>query len=184
MTLKKLWYCLFSLLLGSGLGAGCSKEDGQVDCSQVTLSFSMAVTDSECGLAQGSISISPDNGADIIRYRIDDQPFKSSSTFRNLRPGQYSVTVENANGCSQSQEVLVRSGISFKESVEPIIAKSCAISSCHDGSGNIDYRVFSNFNPADMKARTQSRNMPKEGTLTQEEIDAIACWVDDGAHNN
>jgi len=35
-----------------------------------------------------------------------------------------------------------------------------------------------------MKARTQSRNMPKEGTLTQAEIDAIGCWVDDGALNN
>jgi hypothetical protein len=132
----------------------------------------------------GVIDIVPANGADIVRFRIDQQSFTTSSTFGGLRPGKYLITVENADGCSESQEVLVRSGISFKESVEPIILKSCAISGCHDGSGNIDYRVFSNFNPADMKARTQTRNMPKEGTLTQGEIDAIACWVDDGARNN
>ena len=64
----------------------------------------------------------------------------------------------------------LQSGISYKEVVEPIIRKSCAISGCHDGISNVDYRVFSNFNPTDMKARTQSRNMPKEGSLTQVEI--------------
>lgn len=184
MIPKRLWYCLFASLLGSGFGAGCSKEAEKVDCSLVNLAFSVSVTDSECGFAQGLIAITPANGIAISRFQIDDQPFTSSGTFSNLAPGKYSVTVENDDGCSQSQTVFVKSGISFKESVEPIIAKSCAISSCHDGSGNIDYRVFSNFNPADMKARTQSRNMPKEGTLTQEEIDAIACWVDDGASNN
>jgi hypothetical protein len=26
--------------------------------------------------------------------------------------------------------------------------------------------------------------MPKQGSLTQDEIDAIVCWVDDGALNN
>ena len=68
--------------------------------------------------------------------------------------------------------------------MQPIIETYCAIPACHDGTGNIDFRVFSNLNPGDMKARTQSGNMPKEGSLTPEQIEAIACWADDGGKNN
>ncbi|NND33913.1 MAG: hypothetical protein HKN76_15095 [Saprospiraceae bacterium] len=164
--------------------SGCSKENANVDCSSENLSFTLSIVDSDCGLASGAISVVPDPGADIVRYRLNEEPYTSSGNFSDLKPGLYLISVENEDGCSIAKEVLIRSGISFKESVRPIILKSCAISGCHDGVGNVDYRVFSNFNPADMKARTQSRNMPKEGTLTQEEIDAIACWVDDGALNN
>jgi len=162
----------------------CNKEESKVDCSQEVFSFEVNVLDSECGLAQGAIEIVSKASSNIVRYRLDDGAFSTSATFHDLLPGFYTVSIENVDGCTASREVLIRSGISFKESVEPIIRKSCAISSCHDGSGNVDYREFSNFNPSDMKARTQSRNMPKEGTLTQAEIDAIGCWVDDGALNN
>jgi len=31
---------------------------------------------------------------------------------------------------------------------------------------------------------TQTRRMPKDGTLTSAEIEAIRCWVDNGALNN
>ena len=169
--------CLLTVL-------GCSKEETTVDCNAVNLRFSTQVTDSECGVAQGIIEVIPSAGADILRYKIDDRPFQPSGLFTDLKPGNYIVTVENAAGCSYSENVLIRSGISFRESVQPIIETYCAIPACHDGTGNIDFRVFDNLNPADMKARTQSGNMPKEGSLTPEQIEAIACWADDGGKNN
>ncbi|NND07255.1 MAG: hypothetical protein HKN87_12825 [Saprospiraceae bacterium] len=175
---------LFRTLIIFLVVAGCDNETSRVDCENIILSFEVQIVDSECGLAQGSIVVIPEVGSGIMRFKLDDGPFSSVGSFRDLLPGVYSITVENADGCFSSKDVLVRSGISYKDEVEPIIRVSCAISGCHDGISNVDYRVFSNFNPGDMKARTQSRNMPKEGTLTQDEIDAIACWVDDGALNN
>lgn len=182
--MKKILATPLFLAILSMVLSGCGKEDAVVDCSQANLNFSVNLTNSECGVAQGSITVIPAAGSNIMRYRLNEGSFTTAATFGSLTPGQYTITVENSDGCMMSEKVLIRSGISFKTSVEPIIAKSCAISNCHDGSGNIDYRIFTNFNPTDMKARTQSRNMPKEGTLTQDEIDAIACWVDDGALNN
>ena len=173
---------LLALLLC--LNFACSKDSAELDCSQVNLTFSTSITNTPCGVANGSIIVTPDPGLNIVRYKLDDQAFQNSGEFTSLTPGEYMITVENEEGCSKSSLVVIRSGISFKTSVAPIIAKSCAISACHDGSGNIDYRVFANLNPADMKARMQSGNMPKVGSLTKEEIDAIACWVDDGAMNN
>jgi len=35
-----------------------------------------------------------------------------------------------------------------------------------------------------IRSRTQSRSMPLIGSLTLEEIDAFACWIDDGALDN
>jgi hypothetical protein len=181
--MQQYWILIGAVLI-LDLFTGCSKENVPKDCTLANLGFTVEASNSACGVAQGSIQVIPGSGSEIVRYKLNDEPFKNAGSFGSLRPGEYLITVENADGCSQSQKVVLRSGISFKASVQPIIAKSCAIPNCHDGSGNIDYRIFTNFNPADMKARTQSRNMPKEGSLTDAEIEAIACWVDDGALNN
>jgi len=76
--------------------------------------------------------------------------------------------------------------VSFLQSVSPIIQRSCAVSGCHAGDQPPDWRVFSNIQDKAqlIKIRTQNRTMPKIGTLTQEEIDLIACWVDQGALDN
>lgn len=182
--MNKIFIFHFPTLLIWLTVAGCGKEDTAVDCSQANLNFTVNITHSSCGTAQGSIVVTPAAGAQMIRYKLNEGSFTNSGMFGSLNPGEYTIMVENAEGCSRTEKVLIRSGISFEESVQPIIAKSCAIDSCHDGIGNLDYRIFSNFNPPEMKARTQSGNMPKEGTLTPDEIDAIACWVDDGALNN
>lgn len=35
-----------------------------------------------------------------------------------------------------------------------------------------------------IRSRTQNWSMPLVGSLTQEEIDAFACWIDDGFLDN
>ena len=46
--------------------------------------------------------------------------------------------------------------------------------------------IFANVqgNAGQIKTLTGNRTMPAEGSLTQAEIDMIACWVDDGAVAN
>lgn len=77
-------------------------------------------------------------------------------------------------------------GTSWINNIRPIMTESCALTGCHDGSIQVDLRVYAtakSYAPK-MKEFTQDRSMPFDGSLEQSKIDLIACWVDDGALNN
>jgi hypothetical protein len=62
--------------------------------------------------------------------------------------------------------------------------KNCATTGCHNGvSRSNDFREYTSAKTFanSIKSKTQDRSMPFDGTLTQDQIDLIACWVDDGA---
>lgn len=83
---------------------------------------------------------------------------------------------------------------SFVGDIRPIIETKCAISSCHNGDmGNdLNWNNFAAFHAraasGEVKFRVTKGIMPPSnshgGPLTQEQIDAIACWSDQGALNN
>jgi len=75
--------------------------------------------------------------------------------------------------------------ISYASVISPIISQNCK--PCHfDGSQLPDLSNYNSISTnADLiKSVTQNKSMPKNGSLTQDEIDAIACWIDNGALNN
>ena len=76
--------------------------------------------------------------------------------------------------------------VSFETDIAPIIENNCAISGCHGGNISPDLRNFSTIQARAnrIKIRTQNRTMPRGRSLTQMEIDQIACWVDGGALDN
>lgn len=79
--------------------------------------------------------------------------------------------------------------VSFQNDIKPIIETNCLInnSSCHGMNPSLpNWAVFSEVQSraATIKAKTQDRSMPKIGSLTQIQIDLIACWVDNGAKDN
>jgi len=79
------------------------------------------------------------------------------------------------------------STVTFSSVIQPIINTSCAITGCHvPGTGRANFLNFNEIqnNAAGIKSRTQSRDMPRIGSLTQLQIDQIGCWVDEGALNN
>lgn len=80
------------------------------------------------------------------------------------------------------------SEITYAQNVEPIIEANCAVSSCHiPGTGLPNFRVFSTVQALaqEIKFRTGTRDMPRGGgTLSNDEINTIACWVDAGAPDN
>ena len=166
---------------------GGDTEPEAIDCANAGLVVSVvSSTDTSCGASGGMIEVAASGGYGGYKYQINDSEFQTNGIFNGLGPGKYIVSVTDSEGCLVSVDAQLYSGISFAESIQPIIETNCAISGCHDGSGNVDYRVFQNLknNPTDIKSRTQSGDMPRNGTLTQMEIDMIACWVDDGALNN
>lgn len=82
-------------------------------------------------------------------------------------------------------EVPCATDISFSATIRPIIDNNCI--QCHNGTVHpFDFRIFDivHNNAPTIKELTQARIMPKEGSLTSEEIALIGCWVDNGALNN
>lgn len=73
---------------------------------------------------------------------------------------------------------------SFSGQVEPIIQNNCV--SCHNGSQPPNLTSYSRIsNNSDIiKSVVITRRMPLGGSLSNEEIDAIKCWVDNGTQDN
>ena len=82
----------------------------------------------------------------------------------------------------------------FSEDIQPIIQTKCAVSGCHNGDmgPDLNWTDFDEFHKRAssglVKYRVTHRIMPPAespaGALTQEQINAIACWADQGALNN
>ena len=148
---------------------------------------SVNLMEAGCGTNLGQIEVIASEGVAPYSYMLDMGADQSENIFVQLPAGQYQVTVKDANGCEFNLDALLTSGVSYKDQVGPIIMNSCSVLGCHDGSSaQPDFRTLANVQSvsAGIKSRTQSGNMPKTGSLTQEEIDLIACWVDDGALDN
>ena len=72
----------------------------------------------------------------------------------------------------------------YQSAIRPIIEGVCI--ECHNGSQLPDFRTFEAVQQNALKIKQQvvARTMPQVGTLSNTEIEAISCWVDQGAKNN
>lgn len=86
--------------------------------------------------------------------------------------------------------------VSFDMDIQPIIDSNCAIvgdGGCHNGGNgpDLDWRVFSNFQDHAIQVEdrvqrpvTAEGHMPKIGTITDDQIKLLVCWVRQGAKDN
>ena len=79
--------------------------------------------------------------------------------------------------------------VSLENDVMPILLAQCTFSGCHNGDlgASRDWTEKSTViaKAAGIKGRTQTGSMPRSpGVLSQNQIDLIACWVDNGALDN
>lgn len=151
-------------------------------------SFTVTATQTEpsgCTTSEGEIEVSADGGG-TYEFSINGGAFSSSMTFGSLERGSYDVAARDEQGCTTSTTVEVLSGITLSGHVQPIIDTNCAIPTCHGGTQAPDFRVKSNIlaNASNIALRTGNGSMPPAGTLDQDLIDTIACWVADGAADN
>ena len=166
---------------------GCAIE-GVVTVENATgVNATVSTTESGCGESEGSITVMATGGPEPYSYRLGAGPAQADPKFSALEQGVYTITVSDNDGCSTVLSTTVNSGISFAGAVEPIIQANCIFPNCHGGNPSLpDFRNFSELKNAraNVKAFTQSGFMPRNGSLTAAEKQAIACWVDDGAPNN
>lgn len=156
------------------------------------LGFSVETTleaDSECVGGNGTVTINAVGDNEPFLYKLADGTFTDNNTFTGLDEGNHVIIVKDNSDCSVSLTVTIPrgdTGTSWANDIKPIIESSCALSGCHNGGTQLDLRVYENAkdNADKIREYTQSGYMPFEGSITQEEIDLIACWVDDGAVEN
>jgi hypothetical protein len=75
---------------------------------------------------------------------------------------------------------------SFSATILPLFNTSCNLSGCHDGPNAAQLNTFQvvHDNATQIRASISSGRMPKGGTLTTAQKNAIYCWIDNGAKNN
>lgn len=153
-------------------------------------SFTMSAEvsqDAGCGGDAGIVEVVVSGGSGSYSYEIDGSDMGTSSTLTNVPYGNHVLTAIDEVSCSDELDIYVSSGISYSASVASIIENNCAIDGCHVSGNSIpDFSSFATIqsNADKIKELTQNKSMPRNGSLTQAEIDAIACWVDDGALDN
>jgi len=95
------------------------------------------------------------------------------------------------------KQCVLNSTVSFSNDIKPIITSNCAIQGqndkCHNGDNGADlnWTVLSNFqqHAQEVKRRIQlpqsnADHMPREGAITDQQIQLIICWVEQGAQDN
>lgn len=168
---------------------GCTADLVNVTVEAGNLSFTHdVVEDTDCSGGNGSVSINILQGEGPFLYRIDNGEFQEQSSFHNLRAGQYEVTLR-AGECTSRFDLTIpkgNTGTSWNGDVLPLIKNNCALSGCHNGVTRPDLRVYATAKhyASQIKTLTADRSMPFTGSITRQEIDLLACWVDEGAVEN
>ena len=183
--------------LSAGTYTGAVRdENGCEDSGSFTIdpaegAISVATSADEisgCGSANGQVTVTATGGVGALMYRLVGGTFGSENVFTGLTAGDHEFEVMDEDGCVSSRTESVLSGTSYANAIAPILEANCDGSSCHIGGSSLpDWSDLSvvQAHAESIKTRTANGSMPRDSReLTQEEIDLIACWVDDGALAN
>lgn len=143
-----------------------------------------------CGTLDGSIKVNVSDQVGQVTYSIPGVGSQvDNPVFSGLGIGTYTVTAVDAEGCEViTNPIEILSGISFSENIVPIIRANCQTnSSCHVSGGvspNFDSENVILNRSERIRARTSAGTMPPRRSLSQDLIDDIVCWANDGALAN
>ena len=98
----------------------------------------------------------------------------------------YSCVYHDTDPVVSSEPTFSCDSISWTKHIQPIMASSCAVTGCHDGITRLDWREYEEVKKfaQSVKSKTQDRSMPVGGSLSTQQIEVIACWVNKGAPHN
>lgn len=138
-------------------------------CNGVTITVSAATTNATpCASPNnGTITVTA-AGSTGLTYSINGTNFQAGNVFSNVAAGNYTVTVKNANGCTQTAGATVgavAAGPLFA-AVKAIIQNNCL--GCHSGAAPIGGRDWSvDCNVVANGANIKTRTVDQAGTATQ-----------------
>jgi len=104
---------------------GCQVTSTIVITEPTIVAYTFASTSENCGLSDGTITLTGSGGTGALQYSIDaGVSFQPSSLFTGLVTGSYDIVVEDANGCQTTgTETIIGSGgatITSTPLVEPL----------------------------------------------------------------
>jgi len=110
--------------------------NGNTNVSQASLlSFtSIVVTDVSCGgVPDGTITVNVANGANPLSYSLDGGPLQASNVFNGLSANTYSITVQDNNTCTiTNNNVVVNSATAM--TIDNIVPVDASCNGLADGS--------------------------------------------------
>lgn len=157
--------------------------------SDLTATFN-TTSDTECSSGNGQVVFSPTGGAPPYQLKFQNTIIENSLELKGLEHGIHQASIIDSQLCEFVMGVSISKGItntSWSLDIKPIIDMRCAKPLCHvAGTGRSDLSKFSNVQQLalQIKSRTQNSSMPFDEPMASNEIQLIACWVDDGATNN
>jgi hypothetical protein len=169
----------------------CSASIDNITIQAADFSFSTILEpNTSCLGGNGAVTIEVTSTNPPYSYREADGDFSIENYFTGLTTGNHTFSVKDNNDCIVTLTVTIpqgKTGTSWSDDILPIMEKNCAISGCHNGvsrANNFREYASAKTHAKAIKTKTQDRSMPFDGSLTQNQIDLIACWVDDGALQN
>lgn len=170
---------------------GCETSLDNITVMAKDFSFSAVFEeDTECLTDNGLVTIAVTDGNPPYQFKIANGNFSDVNTFSGLASGNHVVQVKDNNDCIISLNLTVprgNTGVSWSTEIKPLMETYCATSRCHNGvARSNDFRNYTTvkFYAKTIRSKTQDRSMPFDEALTQDQIDIIACWIDDGVLEN
>lgn len=166
---------------------GCNVQVNAQVRNQDGVNASAVSSPSDCINPDGTIQMTATDGVTPYEYKLGTGAFQASPNFSGLAPDTYTVTVKDANGCEVEISTEITSTVIFAE-IRTLVQTNCATSGCHDGTQAPNFTNDGNIigQAGRIRARTSARSMPPSGngTLSNDQIANIVCWVNDGAQEN
>ena len=156
--------------------AGCTSSETYTITSGGALTLSTTGTDPSCnGDADGTASVSISGGTSPFTYLWDDASLQSTNTASGLIAGSYSVSVTDANGCSNT------AAISLTNPTAISLTSSTVDANCGNNDGSATVVVSSGDSPFTYlwndpsNQTTASASAISSGTYKVIVTDANAC---------
>ncbi len=167
---------------------GCLQSVSTLVGQKGPFTANATISHSGCDTSNGKIIAEPFNGVPPYKYQLGENgTYQDENYWENLPTGIFSVWIADANNCYMGiKDIHITSGILYSEVIAPIISTSCSTTDCHGGSQSPDFREFSNIqaNAEKIKSKLKDGTMSNHGSITEEEIRLITCWIEDGVPNN
>ncbi len=165
-----------ALIRARAASASCLDDCNTANACTIEI-IDVSVTDATCGEDNGVIEIEVLGGSGTILYDIGNGS-QSRSTFENVPPGNYTITVTNGLSCSRSQSVTVES-----QGVKPKIAATVRNSACKENTGVIEINASQGTAPYTYKLGNKTQDDPIFNQLEPKDykitvIDANGCSED------
>jgi large repetitive protein len=106
---------------------GCTSTTSQITVapSPVPAEAQTVITQPTCFDNQGTVVITAPNGSGYT-YSINGTNFQNGTTFINLNPGTYTVTVSNLSGCTSTTQVVINEApVTPSAPVTSVTAPTC-----------------------------------------------------------